>query len=124
MSVAAFAADPSGTYTFAGGRGGGGGGGGTPPQSTLVLALKDGKLTGTLTQAGRNGETKTEISNGSVTADTVAFEVVRDFNGTKFTSKYTGKITADGITGTITAPGRNGGEPTSRPWEAKKAAAK
>lgn len=125
MSVAAFAADPSGTYTFAGGRGGGGGGGGaTPPQNTLVLALKDGKLTGTLTAQGRNGETKTEITNGSVTGDTVAFEIVREFNGNKSTSKYTGKITADAITGSVTSPGRNGGEPTTRDWVAKKAAAK
>jgi hypothetical protein len=125
MSVAAFAADPSGTYTFAAGRGGGGGGGGgTPPQSTLVLALKDGALTGSLTMPGRGGgePTKIEISNGTFKDDTVSFEVVREFNGNKMTSKYSGKVTADGITGTILAPGRGGAEPTPRPWEAKKAA--
>jgi hypothetical protein len=131
MSVAAYAADPSGTYTFAGGgRGGGGGGGGgggaTPPQNTLVLALKDGTLTGKLTSPGRGGAeaTTVDITAATFKDDTVAFEVVREFNGNKMTSKYTGKVTADAITGTVLAPGRGGAEPTPRDWVAKKAATK
>lgn len=124
MSVAAFAADPSGTYTFAGGRGGGGGGGGNAPQNTLVLAMKDGKLTGKLTSPGRGGgePTTTEITNASVKDDTVSFEVAREFNGNKVVSKYSGKVTADAITGKVLAPGRGGGEPTERDWVAKKSA--
>jgi hypothetical protein len=130
FAVAALAAtDPSGTYTFAGfgGRGGGGGGGqggqgGTPPMSTLVLALKDGKLTGSVTAPGRGGgePVKTEISDASIKDDTVSFSVkTQGQNGERIT-KYTGKVSADAITGTVLAPGRGGAEPTPRDWVAKK----
>ena len=87
-----------------------------------MLALKDGKLTGKLTSPGRGGgdPTTTEISAASFKDDTVTFSIEREFNGNKITSKYTGKVTADAITGTILAPGRGGGEPTPRDWVAKK----
>jgi hypothetical protein len=129
LAVAALAADPSGTYTFAGGGrgggGGGGGGGGTPPVNTLVLAMKDGKLTGTLTSPGRGQgaePVKLDIKNAKVEGDTVSFSVDRPGrDGATMTSKYSGKISADAITGEVEAPGRDGAV-AKRPWEAKKAA--
>ena len=92
--------------------------------NTLVLAMKDGKLTGSLTMPGRGGgePTKIEITNAAMKDDTVSFEIEREFNGNKMVSKYSGKVTADAITGTVLAPGRGGAEPTPRDWVAKKAA--
>ena len=40
------------------------------------------------------------------------------FNGNTRTSSYTGKLADDTITGTITVPGRDGGEPRTLPWTA------
>src|SRR3954462_12101523 len=89
ISAAAYAADPSGTWKWTqAGRGGqgGGGGGGTPRESMLVLAMKDGKLTGKLTTPGRGGDPmSTEISDASMKGDMVMFTVEREFNGNKFT---------------------------------------
>ena len=47
MTVAVFAADPSGTWKWIQ-QGRGGGGGGTPRESTLMLTMNDGKLAGKL----------------------------------------------------------------------------
>jgi hypothetical protein len=120
MSVAAFAADPSGTWTFAGG-GRGGGGGGPAPESTLVLAMKDGKLTGTLTAPGRGGQAAApvNISAASIKDDVVSFTVERNFNGNTVVTKYSGKLEGDTITGKAEGPGRDGAVQT-RDWNAKR----
>jgi hypothetical protein len=129
ISLALAAGDPNGTWkwTQQGGRGGGGGqGGGQGGQGrelTLTLAAKDGKLTGKLSQPGRGGGEPqvTEITNGTVTGDEISFTVEREFNGNKMVSKYNGKIDGDTIKGSFEAPGRGGGEPQKRDWEAKRA---
>lgn len=131
MQVAAFAADPSGTWTWVqmgGGRGGPGGPGGAPatppPPQSLVLALKDGKLTGSLTSPGRGGgePIKTDITDASFKDDVVTFSVVREgFQGNQTTQKFTGKLSGDTITGTrLQTPGRGGAEPMPMEWVAKK----
>lgn len=124
LTSAAFAADPSGTWKWTTpGRGGAGGGGAAPAprESTLVLAMKDGNLTGKLTTPGRGGDPmSTEISGASIKDDTVTFSVEREFNGNKFSTKYTGKIAGDTITGTSEGPGRDG-QTSSRDWIAKRA---
>ena len=84
----------------AGGRGGGGGGGGGGAAPAAV-----------------------EISDGKVKGDEISFSVKREFNGNAFVTKYTGKVEGDKITGKIEAPGRNGGDPTSRDWTATREAA-
>ena len=118
MSVAALAADPSGTYKWSQpGRNGG-----PARESTLTLAVKDGKLTGKLSAPGRDGVVETEISNAAVKDDTVSFEVARDMGGNKVVAKYSGKLEGDTITGKVEAPGRDGAV-QSRDWVAKKAAA-
>lgn len=88
--------------------------------------MKDGKLTGNLTSPGRGGgeATKTDIADASVKDDMVSFSVTTQGQNGPRVSKYTGKITADAITGTVLAPGRGGAEPMPREWVAKKAAAK
>lgn len=122
MSAVVFAADPSGTWKWTTqGRGGGGGGSGTPRESTLVLAMKDGKLTGKLTTPGRGGDPmSTEISNASIKGDVISFTVEREFNGNKFVTKYSGKLAGDAITGEAESPGRDG-QTMKREWNAKRA---
>jgi hypothetical protein len=116
ISSAAFAADPSGTWKWTQpGRGGG-----EPRESSLMLTMKDGKLTGKLTSPGRDGATTTEISNASVKDDVVKFDVERDFGGNKFVIKYSGKLAGDTITGESESPGRDGAT-MKREWVAKRA---
>lgn len=89
----------------------------------MSLALKqDGeKLTGKLVSPGRDGGAprETEISEGSVKGADVTFSVTREFNGNKMLSKYSGKLTADTITGKIESKDREGND-RSRDWTAKK----
>ena len=59
---------------------------------------------------------ETEITEGKIKGNEVSFTVVREFNGNKMTSKYTGKVTADVIKGKMEFE-RNG-ETQSRDWEA------
>src|SRR5215207_3854729 len=85
MAAAAFAADPSGTWKWTQQGRGGGGGGGTPRESTLTLAMKDGKLTGKLSTPGRDGATTTaDVKDAAIKDDVVTFTVEREFNGNKF----------------------------------------
>ena len=93
--------------------------GGADRKSTLKLKQDGEKLTGTVTAPGRGGETAdTEISDGKIKGDEVSFNVVREFNGNKFTAKYNGKLSGDSIKGKIETE-RNG-TPNSRDWEAKR----
>lgn len=115
-------ADASGTWKWQEQGRGGGGGGGTPREVSATLAEKDGKLTGKISRPGRDGNTTTtEITNGSVKGDTVSFSLEREYNGNKFVTKYSGKISGDTITGQSESPGRDGGEAQKREWVAKRA---
>ncbi len=104
----------------------------TPRKSTLKLKADGDKLTGTLSQPGRGGQggggagaapAETEISDGKIKGDEVSFSVKREFNGNAFVTKYSGKVEGDTIKGKVEMPGRNGGDPISRDWEAKREAA-
>jgi len=112
-------ADPSGTWTWTmKGRQG-------RPDRTITAKFKvnGDKLTGTISTPGRDGQnTDTEIQDGKIKGDEISFNVVREFNGNKMTSKYTGKVSGDSIKGK-TEMERNG-EPVSRDWEAKRGEAK
>jgi hypothetical protein len=122
MSAAVYAADASGTWKWTQqGRGGKGGGGGTPRETTLTLEQKGSTLTGKVSSPGRDGATNTtEILNGTIKGDTVAFTVEREFGGNKYVMKYNGKISGDTITGETESPGRDG-ETMKREWLAKRA---
>jgi len=84
-------------------------------ESTLNLKLDGDKLTGKM--SGRNGN-DTEIENGKVKDDQISFDVTRERNGNKFTTKYNGKISGDTITGKIET--ENNGQARSRDWNAKR----
>lgn len=85
LAAMVFAADVTGKWTYEQqGRNG---------SQTVTINLKaDGSnLTGTV--SGRGGDT--EISDGKVDGNNVSFTVVREFNGNKFTSKYSGTLSGD-----------------------------
>jgi hypothetical protein len=97
--------------------------GGAERKMTLALTQDGEKLTGKLSSPGRDGGAarETEIADGSVKGADVSFTVTREFNGNKMTSKYTGKLTADAITGKVESKDREGND-RSRDWTAKKEA--
>lgn len=84
-------------------------------ETSLKLKQDGEKLTGKI--SGRNGN-DTEIEDGKVSGDQISFKITREFNGNKFTSKYSGKVSGDTIKGKIEFE-RNG-ETRSRDWEAKR----
>lgn len=107
--------DPSGTWTWEnpsrGGR--------PATTNTLVLKYANDSLTGTLQSPKRGGgTTKTEIAEGKLTGAKISFNVTREFNGNSTTATYSGTVSADSITGTIST--ERDGEKRSRKWEAKK----
>ena len=106
-------ADPTGTWKWSMT-----GQGGQTRESTLTLKMEGDKLTGSL--AGRNGDTA--IANATLKGDEIYFEVTREFNGNKVTSKYNGKISGDSIKGKIEST--RDGQPQSRDWDAKREPAK
>lgn len=118
LATTAQAADAAGDWTWTSpGRNGG-----PERTSTLTLKVEAGKLSGKITSPGRDGKAvETPISDAKLDGDTVAFSVVREFNGNSFTAKYNGKVSADKITGKIetTRDGQN----QSRDWEAKRVVA-
>ncbi len=106
-STSSAAADPNGNWKVAF----------TTPNGQeieLLLTLKaDGdKLTGKVTRNDRS----TDITDGTFKNDEVSFNVVRERDGQKFTSKYQGKVEADSIKGKIEV--EFGGDSLSFDWGA------
>lgn len=94
--------------------------GGPERKSTLTLKTEGDKVTGKISSPGRDGQVReAEIEEGKIKGDEVSFKVTREFNGNKFTQKYTGKLSGDSIKGKMEFE-RNG-EAQSRDWEAKRA---
>ena len=108
MTVAAFAADasPAGTWKWSqAGRGDA-----PATERTIVLELKDGKLTGTAkgyTMGGQFEVPEAAISDASFKDGVVAFAVTIDMGGNKRTTKYSAKLEGDTLTGNTEAPGRD-----------------
>jgi hypothetical protein len=82
---------------------------------TLKLKRVDGKLIGAMV---RSDGTETAIPEVQFEKGELSFTVVRERNGTKMTSKYTGKVSADAIKGKIESGPE--GETQSRDWDAKR----
>ena len=121
-AVAAFAADasPAGTWKFT--QAGRGGGPGT--ERSFTLDYKDGKLTGKVAAAsmGQFEIPETAISEASFKDGVVAFAVTIDMGGTPRTTKYSGKLEGDKITGSTERPGRgDGAAPVKGEWVATRA---
>lgn len=112
MAASSFAADkvdPTGTWkwSFTGQNG-------QTRETTLKLKMDGDKLSGTI--SGRNGDTA--IDNPQLKGEDISFEVTREFNGNKFTSKYHGKVNGDTIKGKQEF--QRNGETQTRDWEAKR----
>lgn len=83
-------------------------------ESTFKLKVEGDKLTGTV--SGRNNDTA--IEEGKVKGDEISFQVTREVNGNKVTTKYDGKVSGDTIKGK--AESQRDGQPQKRDWVAKK----
>ena len=97
--------------------------GGAERKMSLTLKQEGEKLTGKLSSPGRDGGAarETEITDGSVKGTDVKFSVTREFNERKMTSNYSGKLSADAITGKVETKDRDGND-QSRDWTAKREA--
>jgi|SRR5580658_8712484 hypothetical protein len=118
-TFALMAADVSGKWTFEqAGRNG------NTTTTTLTLHVDGGKLTGTVSRPGRGGQgtMDTQISEGTVSGNTITFKTSQDFQGTAFVTSYSGALDGDALKLDITRPGFNGGEPTKTSVVAKRAA--
>jgi hypothetical protein len=81
----------------------------------LTLRLEDGKLTGHI--PARNN-TVTPIDEGIYKDGEISFSITRDVNGVKRTSKYSGKLSTDTITGKIES--EREGQKVTTEWVAKR----
>ena len=108
MTTGAFAADIAGNWKWTSqGQNG-------TQENTAKFEMKEGKLTGTVT----NPRGEAPISAATLKDGALAFSVEREYNGNKMVIKYTGKFEGDTIKGSIERPGRNGGDPTKVDWSA------
>jgi len=110
LTVATFAADPSGNWKWTSVNKKSG-----PAEVTAVLAMKEGKLIGTVT--GRQGPA--EIADTIVNGNMVSFTVTRTAGDITAVFNYSGQVSGDTITGTIE---RTGGPkdtpPSTTEWKA------
>lgn len=113
-SLAALAADPTGTWKFSA----------ESPQgretdAQLTLKLVEGKLSGEIV----NRAGKAAISDATLTGDQISFSVTREFGRflrkKKIVTRYSGKLTGDKIEGTLQLTGRDD-KTTSLPWTAQR----
>jgi len=90
--------------------------GGNNNELTLKAKQEGEKLTGTV--AGGQNNLEVPTSDGSIKDNKVSFNLVRERNGQKLTSKYSGTLTGDTITGK--AEREAGGQVISTDWVAKR----
>lgn len=88
--------------------------GGEAMESILKLEQKEGKLAGTLTRRGND----TAITDAKLSGEDLSFSVVRERDGQKSVSKYTGKVSGDTIKGKMERTA--GDQSQTRDWEAKR----
>ena len=109
LALPAFADDPTGTWKWNSMRGD------KNIESTAKLKLEGDKLTGVY--MGRNNM-EIALTNTSFKDNTVKFDVPLEFNGNKFTIKYSGTLSGDSIKGKTEF--EREGQTQSRDWEAKR----
>jgi hypothetical protein len=101
--------DPNGTWKWTEERGG------QQRERTAKLKVEGDKLTGTI--LGRDNQ-ENPIADGSFKDGKVSFSYTREFNGQRFTSKYTGTVSGDSITGKVES--QRDGQAQSADWNAKR----
>jgi hypothetical protein len=89
---------------------------GTTTRPKLILALENGRLTGTTTfRAGA----ETPITNVVLKGDQLRFQVIRERDGREIVTTYSGKWNDKSIKGKVES--NWAGEKQSYPWEAQRA---
>jgi hypothetical protein len=120
LAFVAMAADATGKWTSeTPGRNGG-----APRVTTYDLKVDGTTLSGTVTTpafGGGGDPTVSKISNAKIDGDKISFEVSRDMRGTQITTKYEFTVKADEMTGKMTIPGMQGGDPRVIDVTAKRA---
>lgn len=119
LAFVAVAADATGKWTSEQpGRNGG-----APRVTTYDLKVDGTTLSGTVTSPAFGGGDPivSKISNAKVDGDKISFEVSRDMRGTQITTKYEFTVKADEMTGKMTIPGMQGGDPRVIDVTAKRA---
>jgi hypothetical protein len=111
VGVARAAEDPTGTWKWTAMFGG------QSREATVKLKLDGDKLTGAYV-GGQSG-TETPITDGSYKDGKVSFSVTRERDGQKTTTKYSGELKGDTITGKSERP--RDGQTQSSDWVAKRA---
>jgi hypothetical protein len=109
VAISAFGADVTGKWTYSmQGRDG------TPREVSITLKQEGNTVTGSVPGMGRGGQggEPTQITNGKVDGDKVTFEVVREFNGNKMTTKYEGNVSGSDMKLKITRDTQNGPQTT------------
>ncbi len=86
---------------------------------TLTLAYRDGRLTGSASNAGRLAGAEPGLSDLVFENDRLAFSLVRNIQGFRIETKYSGRLDGDVIRGMVETPGR-GGQMVRREWEARR----
>jgi hypothetical protein len=105
VAFGAMAADVSGKYTWdQQGRGG------NTVTVTLTLKQDGGKLSGTVSQPGRNGNMESPISDGAINGSDISFKVSRETPNGTFTTTYKGTASGDTLNLEITRPAMGGGD--------------
>jgi len=89
---------------------------GTTVRPKLVLAVQDGKVTGT---TSFRMDSETPITNAVLKGDEVSFQVIRERDGQQIVTTYSGKWDATSIKGKVES--NWAGEKQSYAWDAKRA---
>ena len=87
--------------------------GGKTRESTLKLKLDGDKLTGVY--VGGQSNTESPIEDATIKGDVISFKVTRERDGQKTTTKYSGTLKGDTITGKSQRA-----EAEARDWVAKR----
>ena len=109
VNAAQAADDPTGNWKWTASFGG------KDREVTLKLKLEGDKLTGSM--PGRDGQ-ESPIADGTYKDGKLSFSVTREFGGQKRTTKYTGTVSGDTITGK--SERERDGQVQSTDWVAKR----
>jgi len=83
--------------------------GGNPTKVTLTLKTEGGKLTGSTSQPGRDGNAmEAAITDGKIDGNNISFKTTRQMGDRSLTTEYSGTIAGDDIKLKVTRPGRDG----------------
>jgi hypothetical protein len=110
FTLMAIAADVTGKWVYEQpGRGGG-----NPTPVTLNLKADGGKITGTQSRAGRDGNMmESPIKEGKIDGNNVSFKVTMQMGGNEITSDFVGTLEGDALKLKVTRPGRDGAPVTT-----------